>query len=184
MPGHHDPAAPAAATVPAGAAHAARLVVIWHSRTGATRALVDALRDGATSEPGVMTCMLAVGEANPADLLEADLVVLAAPENLGALSGAMKEYLDTGYYDWLDRTNGKPWASIIAAGSDGTGAQRQLDRIATGLRLRRVAEPLIVITDAQSPERIRAAKIVPDADLDRARELGAALAAGLALGIY
>jgi NAD(P)H-dependent FMN reductase len=123
-------------------------------------------------------------EAMPADLLDADLVVLAAPENLGALSGAMKEYLDTGYYDWLDRTNGKPWASIIAAGSDGSGAQRQLDRIATGLRLRRVAEPLIVITDAQSPERIRATKTVKDTDLARARELGAALASGLALGIF
>lgn len=173
-----------ATSLAAGAATPPRLVVIWHSRTGATRALVDALLQGAASEPGVVARALAVAEATPADLLEADLVVLAAPENLGALSGAMKEYLDTGYYDWLDRTNGKPWASIIAAGSDGTGAQRQLDRIATGLRLRRVAEPLIVITDAQSPERIRASKTLRDADLARARELGAGLAAGLALGIH
>lgn len=184
MPGPHDPGTPAAPPATTGAAHVARLVVIWHSRTGATRALVDALRDGAATEPAVVTRTLAVGDATPADLLEADLVVLAAPENLGALSGAMKEYLDTGYYDWLDRTNGKPWASIVAAGSDGTGAQRQLDRIATGLRLRRVAEPLIVITDAQSPERIRAAKVIHAADLARARELGTALAAGLALGVF
>lgn len=160
------------------------LVVIWHSRTGATRSLVDALLAGAATEPAVQARALPVAEADAADVLTADLVVFAAPENLGALSGAMKEFLDRGYYQWLDRTNGKPWASVIAAGSDGSGAQRQLERIATGLRLRRVAEPLVVNTQAQSPERILAPKRLPPAELARARELGAALAAGLALGIY
>ena len=75
-------------------------------------------------------------------------------------------------------------AVLIAAGSDGTGAQRQIDRIATGWRLRRVAEPVIVNLAAQTPEAILAPKAVGDAELQVCRELGAALAQGLAEGIF
>ncbi|HSW16422.1 MAG TPA: flavodoxin family protein, partial [Ramlibacter sp.] len=61
---------------------------------------------------------------------------------------------------------------------------RQLERIATGWRLRAVAAPLIVCTQAQTPEDIARPKQIGGADLAKCRELGAALAAGLALGVY
>jgi hypothetical protein len=80
--------------------------------------------------------------------------------------------------------NGRPYASIVAAGTDGSGAARQIERIATGLRLRAVAAPLIVRNGAQTPVAILAAKTVPQPDLEHARELGAALATGVANGIF
>ncbi len=80
--------------------------------------------------------------------------------------------------------NGRPYAVMICAGSDGSNAARQIERIATGWRLRRVAEPLIICTHAQTPEAIAAPKVIAEADLARCRELGAALAAGLAIGMF
>jgi hypothetical protein len=96
----------------------------------------------------------------------------------------MKDFFDRIYYAVLDRVDGRPYAALIAAGTDGTGAQRQIQRIATGLRLREVAPPLIVVNGAQTPEAILAPKQVPASELARARELGEALAAGLASGIF
>ena len=100
------------------------------------------------------------------------------------MSGVMKELFDRCYYPLLGRIEGRPYASIIAAGSAGHGAQAQLDRIVTGWRLRRVAEPLIANTQAQSAEEIMARKTVPPAILARARELGEAMASGLEQGIF
>jgi hypothetical protein len=84
----------------------------------------------------------------------------------------------------LDRIQGRPYAAMICAGSDGSGAARQIARIATGWRLRAVAEPLIVCTHAQDPETILAEKQLTPDELAPCAELGQALAAGLALGVF
>jgi len=123
-------------------------------------------------------------DATGADLLAADAYVFATPENLGAISGLMKDFFDRTYYDALDRVNGRPYAILVCAGSDGSNAVRQMERIATGWRLRLVAEPIVVCTFAQTPGAILAAKQIAAADLRRCEDLGAALAAGLAAGIF
>lgn len=117
-------------------------------------------------------------------MLAAAGYLFACPENLGTMSGAMKEMFDRCYYPLLGQVEGRPYASLIAAGSDGHGAQAQLDRIVTGWRLRRIADPVIVNLAAQTPEAILAPKQVPARALDSARELGQALAAGLELGVF
>ena len=161
-----------------------RLLIVWHSRTGAARAMAQAAAVGAGAEPGVEVRMLAADDAEAADLLAADGYLFACPENLAAMSGAMKEFFDRNYYPVLERLNGRPYAALIAAGSDGTGAARQLARIATGWRLKPIAEPLILCTHAQTPETILAEKRLSEAELVPCRQLGAAMAAGLAMGVF
>jgi multimeric flavodoxin WrbA len=161
-----------------------RLLIVWHSRTGAARAMTDAAARAAAAEPGVEVRMIAAAEAGADDLLETDGYIFACPENLAALSGTMKDFFDRSYYPALEKLNGRPYAALIAAGSDGTNAARQLARIATGWRLKPIAEPLIVCTHAQTPEAIQAAKTVSATDLQRCADVGAALAAGLAMGMF
>ena len=156
------------------------LLIAWHSRTGASRQLAVAAAEGA----GSAGTLVAAGDVTPATILAASGYLFVCPENLGALSGAMKEMFDRCYYPLLGQLEGRAYATIIAAGSDGTGAIRQLDRIVTGWRLRRVAEPVIVCTDAQAPDSIQANKRIAAARLDEARALGAALAEGLSAGIF
>lgn len=158
------------------------LLIVFHSRTGAARQMAEAAAAGAA--PEATTRLLPAEAAGPADLLAAEGYLFAAPENLAALSGAMKEFFDRCYYPVLGRLNGRPYALLVAAGSDGTGAVRQATRIATGWRLRPVADPLIIHTHAQTEAAILAPKILPAAELDRCRDLGAALGAGLAMGIF
>ncbi len=160
------------------------LLVLYHSRTGGARQMAEAAAQGAAAEAGVLSRLLAAEAATPAALLAAAGYIFAAPENLAALSGEMKACLDRCYYPLLEQVNGRPYAVMICAGTDGSGALRQLQRIATGWRLRQVAEPIILRTGAQTPQAILAPKTLPAAELARCAELGAALAAGLALGVF
>ena len=161
-----------------------RLLIIYHSRTGGTAQMARAAAQAACTETEVDTRLLTAPEAEPEDVLAADGYIFAAPENLATMSGLMKEFFDRCYYPVLGRIEGRPYAGMICAGSDGEGAVRQMARIATGWRLRAVAEPLIIRTNAQTPEAILAPKILPEDALARCAELGAALAAGLAAGVF
>ncbi len=160
------------------------LLIVFHSLTGGTRQMAEAARRCAAAEAAVHVRMLAAAEAGAADLLGSDGYLFATPENLAALAGRMKDFFDRTYYPVLDHINGRPYASLICAGSDGTNAARQIARIVTGWRLREGAAPLIVCTRAQTPEAILAVKTIDPAELDRCRDLGATLAAGLAAGIF
>lgn len=156
------------------------LAIIWHSRTGAARAMAAAAYGAAKGK----AVLLAAEAVSPDQLLAASGYLFVCPENLASMSGAMKEMFDRCYYPVLGQIEGRPYATAIAAGSDGHGAEAQIDRIATGWRLRRVAEPLIVNLGAQTPEAILAPKQLLTADLSRCAALGEALAEGIALGIY
>ncbi len=123
-------------------------------------------------------------QAGPEDILAADGYIFCAPENLAALSGLMKEFFDRCYYPVLGRIEGRPYAQMICAGSDGENAARQTARIATGWRLKEVQPPLIICTHAQTPEAILAEKTIPEDQLEKCREIGAAMAVGLSLGVF
>jgi hypothetical protein len=108
----------------------------------------------------------------------------ATPETLAAISGLMKDFFDSTYHPALERINGRPYAILICAGSDGQNAARQVALIATGWRLRSVVEPIIVCPHVQGPNAILAPKVISSVDLGASGELGAALAGGLALSIF
>lgn len=160
------------------------LLIVWWSVTGAARALAQAAATGAASEVTVSTRLMRCDQASANDLLEAGGLIIACPEMLGSMAGQMKDFFDRTYYEVIERLAGRPYAVIIAAGSDGQGAARQIERIATGWRLREVAAPLIVCTRAQTAAAIQAQKTVPPSELARANELGAMLAAGLSIGMW
>ena len=161
------------------------LLIVYHSMTGGTRQMAEAARDGAAAEgQGVQVRLLYACEADPDDVLSADGYLFATPENLAAISGQLKDFFDRSYYAALDRINGRPYASLICAGSDGQNAARQIARIATGWRLKPVAEPLIICTHAQTTEAILAPKQIAAAELEQCRALGEAMGAGLALGVF
>ena len=160
------------------------LLIVYHTLTGGTQQMAEAAEQAARKEEGVTVRLLRAPDAVPEDLLAADGYIFATPENLAAIAGMMKDFFDRCYYPVLDRLNGRPYAAMICAGSDGSNALRQLDRIATGWRLKSVAPGLIVCTHAQTPELILAPKTIGAEDLEKCAELGEGLAAGLAAGVF
>ena len=160
------------------------LLIVYHSMTGGTLQMARAAADGAAAEPSLQVRLLRAPDAAADDLIGADGYIFATPENLAAISGLLKDFFDRTYYAALERLNGRPYAALICAGSDGQNAARQIERIASGWRLKPVAPALIICTHAQSPEAILRPKQIGPQDLQSCRDIGAAMAAGLVLGVY
>lgn len=161
-----------------------KLLIVYHTVTGGARQMALAAAAAAEGEAAVHTTVVSAADAQASHLLEADGYLFVCPENLGTVSGIMKDFFDRTYYAVLDQLNGRAYAIMICAGSDGQGAARQIERIALGWRLREVAPPLIVITYAQTPQAILAEKHIGEPDLQRCRDLAGALAGGLAISIF
>ena len=126
--------------------------------------------------------LLRAQDVGVSDMLAAAGYLFVCPENLAAMTGAMKEFFDVHYYPLLEKIEGRPYATAIAAGSDGSGATRQIDTIVTGWRLRRIAEPMIVNFHAQTAEEIMQRKELQVSDAKLCTELGQGFAEGLAMG--
>jgi hypothetical protein len=150
------------------------LLIVAHAPTPNTAKLCDALLAGARHEGigGVAVTCLSPFKVQPADVKAAQAVILATTENLGYMSGALKDFFDRIYYPCLEETQGMPYALVIRAGHDGTGTRRAVESIVTGLRWRAVQEPLICRGEFQA------------AFADQCTELGMAMAAGLEAGIF
>jgi multimeric flavodoxin WrbA len=151
-----------------------QLLVVFHSRSGGTRALTDALVAGATSDDvsDVEVRVLGAFDADADAVRACNAVVLGTPENFGYMSGAMKDFLERIYYELLEETPGLPYALYVKGSTDGSGAVRSVERIVAGLKWRQVLPPLVVTGDLH------------DEHLAAARELGLTIAAGLEAGIF
>ena len=160
------------------------LLIVYHSVTGGTQQMAQAAARGAGRVAGLKLRLLRAQDAGADDLLQANAYVFATPENLAAIAGLMKDFFDRSYYGALGRIEGRPYALLVCAGSDGSNTVRQVERIATGWRLRKVAQSRIVCTHAQTPQTICAPKQITDADLLACEEVGEALGSGLVLGVF
>lgn len=149
------------------------LIIHAGAESGTTRQLVDAVQAGVReAECHAAVRVVPALQAGPGDLREAGLVLFATPEKFGYMAGALKDFFDRSFYPTQGAVQGLGYALIVSAGNDGLGAIDSVRRIARGLGLKPLAEPLRVVGAPTGQ------------DLIAARELGAALASGLSLGIF
>ena len=151
-----------------------RLLVVYHSMSGGTQAMTDAVVAGATDDAiaGVHVVVQRAFDTFPDDVRQCNGIILGTPSNFGYMSGALKDFFDRVFYEVVDDTPGRPYALYVKASTDGDGAVRSVERIVAGLRWKAIAPPLVVTGDLR-----------PD-DLDRCHELGATMAAGLEAGMF
>ena len=150
------------------------LLIVYHSQSGTTTRMADAVIRGAT-HPDIENVEVQVREALEAtaeDLLRCDAFILGTPENFGYMSGALKYFLDRVFYDCVDSIDGRPYALFVRAGNDGTGAISSVNRILSGLAVREVQEAVLIAGDFD------------ESRLSDCEDLGMTMAAGLDAGIF
>lgn len=149
-----------------------KLLIVYHTQSGNTGQLAQAVLTGAQAESDCTARLLRAFDATLENLLWADGLLFGTPENFGYMSGALKDFFDRTYYPAEPYQLNKPYGIFISAGNDGTGAVREIQRIAKGYPLLPVAEPLICRGEITAQH------------LEDARTLGQTLATGLAFGIF
>lgn len=152
--------------------------------TDGTRQMVHACAAAAQTECNVDVTVKHASETDSSDILKASGFIFATPEYLGSMSGMMKDCFDRTYYACLDKLQGRPYAVMVCAGSDGQGAVKQIERIVTGWRLKSVTPPIIANVNAQTPALILATKRLTDTQLAPCADLGKLFAAGLGMGLF
>ena len=148
------------------------LLIVYHSQSGNTAKLAVAVALGVASEAQVEFNLKCAFEADLQDLLAADAIIFGTPENLGYMSGALKDFFDRTFYPAQPHSINIPYALFVSAGNDGSGAVREMDRILKGYPMKKVVEPIIVKGE------------VFQKDLDNCEQLGQAFAAGLLMGVF
>ena len=148
-----------------------KLLITYHAPGPRTQQLADAVLRGARTIDETETTMKRAFDTTADDLLAADAIIFGTPENFGYMSGALKDLFDRTYYKCENKVDAKPYALFVCAGNDGTGAVFNVERICTGLKLKKVFEPVIAVK-VNTPEI-----------LAKGEEMGATLAAGIAFGI-
>ncbi len=155
-------------------AESKNLLIVYHSQSGATSKMAEAVIKGARHPDieGVEVRIRDALEASPEDVLWADGMILGTPENFGYMSGAMKYFLDRVYYPCENKVAGTPYGLFVRAGNDGTGAITSINRILTGLSVKQVQEPVLIVGEFD------------ESRLAECEELGMTMAAGLESGVF
>jgi len=153
---------------------ACKILIVYHSQSGNTQKMARKAADGARSMEGVEVYFKKASETTLQDLLACNGLVIASPEYFGYMAGMVKDFFDRTY----DKARGrkeifkKPYAVLISAGNDGTGALNHIERICLGFQFKKVLAPVL-------------AKGGVDKDiLLQCEELGKTIAAGCREGIY
>ena len=149
-----------------------KLLIAYHAPGARTQQLADAVLRGALTIEETQTTLKRAFDTTAEDLIAADAIIFGTPENFGYMSGALKDLFDRTFYLCENKVDARPYAVFVSAGNDGTGAVFNIDRICTGLKLKKVFEPVIALK-VNSPEIIA-----------RCEEMGATLAAGVAFGVF
>jgi len=150
----------------------ARILIVYHSQTGNTMKMAEAVAEGARAVEGVEVILKEAAQATLEDLLTTDGLALGTPENFGYMSGMLKDFFDRTYPEAQDKVFRKPFVVFISAGNDGTGALNSIERIALGYKLKKVFEPVIA-----------RGKITAEI-LEKCRKLGGTIAGGCQMRIY
>ena len=148
------------------------LLIIAHSQSGRTKAMADAVLAGSQQEPAVITKYLLPSATNLSDLLWTNGLIFGTPENFGTMSGMLKDFFDRTFYPAEPYELNLPYQIFVSSSNDGTGAVRDIRRIAKGYPFKEVGDPLICRGDLDKK------------DLKACQDLGMSMAMGLEMGIF
>ena len=148
------------------------LLIIYHSQSGGTLRMAEAVHQGSQREDEVKARFITAFNADLSDLRWADGILFGTPENFGYMSGALKDFFDRTFYPAESYQLNLPYGIFVSSGNDGTGAVREVDRIVKGYPLRKICEPLIIVGGFKNKHQ------------EQCEDFGQGMAAGLALGIF
>lgn len=156
-----------------------KLLIVYHTQFGATAQMAEAACAGAKQIENIDVILKHAAGASVDDVLRCDAILIATSENFGSLSGMVKDFFERVYYPCEGKVDGKPYTVIVGASNDGSGAMLQTDRIATGLKLRKVHPGTIYKSGLVAQPHT-----VPESTLRVCVEIGATMAAGIEAGIF
>ncbi len=134
----------------------AKLLIIYHSQSGNTEAMAQAVYEGALLAEATVSLKKAA-EATSNDLIDCDAVAFGTPNYFSYMAGAMKDFFDRSLHAVRGKVGNKPYSAVGSHGGGGRQALDTIDRICHSLKLKKVFDDVIA-TGKPSPEVLEECK--------------------------
>jgi flavorubredoxin len=136
----------------------AKVLVVYHSLGGNTKAAAEALAKGARSIAGTEVVIKEALKADAKDLLECDGVALGTADYFSYMAGGLKDFFDRTFYPTQGEVTDKPCVIFLTHGGGGRAVD-SVKKIAASFKLKEVVEPVLVKgkPDTAAEERLAAA---------------------------
>ena len=121
----------------------AKILVVYYSVGGNTKAAAEALVEGARGVAGAEVVLKSGLDADTDDLLSADAVAFGTGDYFGTMLGGLKDFFDRTYYACKDKVTDTPCALFVTHGGGGKAVE-SLQRMAERYKLRVVGAPVLV----------------------------------------
>jgi len=141
-----------------------KVLVVYHSLSGNTRRMADAIAEGAKAVSGAEVVVKDGLDATIDDLLGCDGVAFGSPDYFSSLAGGMKDFFDRTFYPSQGKVTDKPTVLFGNAGGPATNILGALRKMAQIFKLHEVAEA------------VGASGAPTESVLQQCRQLGQALA--------
>jgi len=140
----------------------AKILIVYHSQSGNTAKLAQAVRLGVVS-CGAKAVLRKAGAATLKDLLSSDAYCFGTPDYFSYMAGALKDFFDRTCYPSEGKITGRPYVYFVSHGGGGA-ASSSMRRMGKRFALKLAGPPLLV---ENKPRK---------ADLEKARRMGERLA--------
>jgi len=122
-------AGPAVAATEKSSVDTVRVLVVYHTMTGNTQTLAEAVAEGARRVPGAEVTIKTVDEVVNADLEACDALLIGSPTYWGSISTPVKQFIDDRRPFMGDKVGG----AFATGGSDGGGKELAVLSILTAM---------------------------------------------------
>ena len=117
----------------------AKILIIYHSQSGNTEEMAQAVYEGALSS-GATIILKKATEATSDDLLNCDAVAFGTPNYFSYMAGAVKDFFDQNLSVVRGKVDNKPYATFGSHGGGGDQALDSLERICHSLNLKKACD--------------------------------------------
>jgi len=117
--------------------------VVYHSGTGNTKAMAQAVADGVRGVSGVEALLKKADEVTTTDLVNADALAFGSPTYFSYMAGTVKAIFDEAYPS-RNQIKGKPFAAFASGGGGEVNAVQSIERVAASCGLHKVREGVAV----------------------------------------
>jgi multimeric flavodoxin WrbA len=122
---------------------AKRVLVVYHSQGGNTRAAAKAVAAGVRSVRGARPVLKRAASAGSKDLVRCDAYCFGTPDYFSYMAGQLKALFDRIFYPTVEKINGRPCGLFVTHGGGGK-ASRSLEDMRRSFKLKQVGKTVLV----------------------------------------
>ncbi len=135
-----------------------KVLIVYHSLSGNTKAAAEAVAEGAKEVSGTKVTIKEGLKATTEDLLACDAIAVGTPDYFSYMAGGLKDFFDRTYYPSQEKVTGKPCGIFVTHGGGGKAVE-SMKSICGSFKFKIISEPVLVKNAPDAKAKVSLAKL-------------------------